>query len=403
MARTLVGLDIGSSGVRAAEFALQRRRVTLRRFAAVPLAPGVVRAGAVVDGEALTAAIKEVRSLGRFSTRNVTLGIANAGVMVRQMDLDWMPPADFAKALRYQVEDALPFPVEEANLDYHLLEELDVETEGGEARRVARILLIAATRDMVDAFVDAAQRAGLRPTGVDLLPFALVRARTPGGIDPHGDVEAIVDIGADVVSVVVHAGGVPRYVRMIPGIGGDAITAAVQQRYDWTWDDAERTKLFVGLPGHARMDAGQQEAVGTRADGLDHPAQKVIGAAVESLVQEIVTTLDFYRSSTAEAGGDPVPGQATGEGADVLDDLVQDPDGFGPVAGARRSSAIARLLLAGSAARLGGLRELLEERLDLSVEMLDAHTTVRAPRKVRAAGNVPSLAVPAGLCVAATR
>jgi type IV pilus assembly protein PilM len=396
MARTLVGLDIGSSGVRAAEFAVQRRRVTLRRFAAVPLPPGVVRAGTVVDGEALTEALKEVRSLGKFSTRNVTLGIANAGVMVRQMDLDWMPPGDFAKALRYQVEDALPFPVEEANLDYHLLEELDVETPGGEPRRVARVLLIAATREMVDSFVSAAQRAGLRPTGVDLLPFALVRARTPGGLDPAGDVEAIVDIGADVVSVVVHAGGVPRYVRMIPGIGGDAVTEAVQQRYDWTWDDAERTKLFVGLPGHARMDADQQEAVGTRGDGLDHPAQKVIGAAVETLVQEIVTTLDFYRSSTADADGGPVA-EATG-GLEGLDDQVG-PD----AADAPRSPAIARLLLAGSAARLGGLRELLEDRLDLSVEMLDAHTDIRAPRKVRATGNLPSLAVSAGLCVGASR
>jgi type IV pilus assembly protein PilM len=407
MARTLVGLDIGSSGVRAAEFAVQRRRVTLRRFAAVPLPPGVVRAGTVVDGEALTEALKEVRSLGKFSTRNVTLGIANAGVMVRQMDLDWMPPRDFAKALRYQVEDALPFPVEEANLDYHLLEELDVATAGGEPRRVARVLLIAATREMVDAFVSAAQRAGLRPTGVDLLPFALVRARTPGGLDPAGEVEAIVDIGADVVSVVVHAGGVPRYVRMIPGIGGDAVTEAVQQRYDWTWDDAERTKLFVGLPGHARMDAGQQEAVGTRGDGLDHPAQKVIGAAVETLVQEIVTTLDFYRSSTADADGGPVA-EPAGGGYQGLDDPMgpdghDEVDGYPDVADAPRSPAIARLLLAGSAARLGGLRELLEDRLDLSVEMLDAHTDIRAPRKVRATGTLPSLAVSAGLCVGASR
>ena len=93
----------------------------------------------------------------------------------------------------------------------------------------------------------------------------------------------------------------------------------MQQRYDWTWDDAERTKLFVGLPGHARMDAGQQEAVGTRGDGLDHPAQKVIGAAVETLVQEIVTTLDFYRSSTADADGGPVA-EPAGGGYQGLDD-----------------------------------------------------------------------------------
>ncbi len=396
MARTLVGLDIGSSGVRAAEFSLQRRRVTLRRFASVPLSPGVVRAGAVVDGEALTEAIKEVRSLGKFSTKDVTLGIANAGVMVRQMDLDWMPPADFRKALRYQVEDALPFPVEEANLDYHLLEEIDVETADGEPRRIARILLVAATRDMVDSFVSAARRAGMRPTGVDLLPFALVRARTPHGIVADGEVEAIVDIGADVVSVVVHAGGVPRYVRMIPGVGGEAITQAVQHRYDWTWEDAERTKLFVGLPGHARMDAGQQDSITSRTDGLEHPAQRVIVDAVESLVQEIGTTLDFYRSSTADVVGAPNhPGGP--DSSDGLPDSVPDGETSATPTG------ISRLLLAGSASRLGGLSELLAERLDLTVEMLEAHTQVSTPRKVRSLADAPSLAVPAGLCVGAAR
>ena len=66
------------------------------------------------------------------------------------------------------------------------------------------------------------------------------------------------------------------------------ITQAVQQRYDWTWDDAERTKVFVGLPGHARLDASQQESIGPGHDGLDHPAQKVIASAAETLVQEIV-------------------------------------------------------------------------------------------------------------------
>ena len=92
MARTLVGLDIGSTGVRAAEFVPGRRRSTLRRFASVPLAPGVVRAGTVADGEALAAALKALWSSAKFGTKEVRLGIANSGVMVRQMVLDWMPP-----------------------------------------------------------------------------------------------------------------------------------------------------------------------------------------------------------------------------------------------------------------------------------------------------------------------
>ena len=372
MPRTLVGLDIGSSGVRAAEFAPGRRRPTLRRFAQVPLPSGVVRAGTVVDGEALTEALRTLWSQGKFGTKVVSLGVANAGVLVRQMDLDWMPPADFRKALRYQVQDVLPFSVDEANLDYHLLEDLEVPDENGEPRRVARILLVAAARDMVDSFVDAARRAGLRPNGVDLLPFALLRARTPVlGTDEHVT-EAIVDVGADVVSVVVHSGGVPRYVRMIPGVGGDTVTEAVRERYDWTWEDAERTKVYVGLPGHAHLDPSQLSAVTPRTDGLDHAAQQVVQVAAVELADEISTTLAFYRDSAAE-------------------------DGSG-------ATGVSRVLLAGAGTLLGGFAELLGARLDAPVERLDVLGHVRAPGRLRLKGADPAvLAVPAGLCLVAAR
>jgi type IV pilus assembly protein PilM len=273
MARTLVGLDIGSTGVRAAELVPGRKRASLRRFASVPLGPDVVRAGIVLDGDALTSALRELWAIGKFGTKDVRLGVANSGVMVRQMVLDWMPPDDFRQALRYQVQDALPMPVDDANLDYHLLEELDVAGEGEDPRRMVRILLVAAAREVVDPFVEATRRAGLRASGVDLMPFALVRARTPGGLTTTAETEAIVDIGADVVSVVVHTGGVPRYVRIVPGLGGGSITRAVQEAYGWSWDDAERTKLFVGLPGHAVLDESQRRATTGPADGFDHPAQ----------------------------------------------------------------------------------------------------------------------------------
>jgi type IV pilus assembly protein PilM len=370
MPRTLVGLDIGSSGVRAAEFAPGRRRPTLRRFARVPLPPGVVRAGSVVDGEALTEALRTLWAEGKFGSKTVNLSVANAGVLVRQMDLDWMPPADFRKALRYQVQDVLPFSVDEANLDYHLLEELDLPGEDGQPRRISRILLVAAARDMVDSFVDAARRAGLRTQGVDLLPFALLRARTP--LLPGGSevTEAIVDVGADVVSVVVHTGGVPRYVRMIPGVGGDSITQAVQERYDWTWEDAERTKVYVGLPGHAHLDPIQASTVAPRADGLDHAAQQVVAVAAQALADEISTTLDFYRDSSLEDSGAPV----------------------------------GRVLLAGSGSLLGGFAEHLAERLNVPAERLDILAHVRAPGKTHLDRADPStLAVPAGLCVGASR
>lgn len=369
MPRSLVGLDIGSTGVRAAEFVPGRRRPTVRRVASVPLAPGVVRAGTVVDGEALAAALRQLWTQGKFGTKEVVLGIASSGVLVRQLDLDWMPPEDFRKALRYQVQDVLPFSVDEANLDYHLLAELELPGEDGEPRRMARILLVAAAQDVVDAFVAAVRGARLRPQKVDLLPFALLRARTPA-LTGDDVTEAIVDVGADLVSVVVHTAGTPRYVRMISGLGGNTVTEAVQQRYDWSWEDAERTKVYVGLPGHAHLEPSQRVAVAPRTDGLDHAAQQVVAVAADQLTTEIGATLDFYSASSADTGDRPV----------------------------------GRVLLAGSGALLGGFAEHLSARLDLPVERLDAREHLRAPRRVHLADLDPAdLAIPVGLCVGAAR
>jgi type IV pilus assembly protein PilM len=353
--RTVVGLDIGSAGVRAAEMDLSRRRPpSLRAFAAVPLPEGAVRAGVVVDSPAVTEALKKLWKEGGFSTRDVTFGIANEGVLVRQLDLDWMPPADFRKAIRYQVADTLPVPVEEANLDYVVLDELEVPGEkDGETRWVVRILLVAATRDVVDGFVEAIRAAGLRAVRADLRPFALVRL-TNAELVPDAATEAIVDIGADTVAVTVHSGGRPRFVRMIPGVGSAAITRGLQDRFGWTPEEAEQTKIALGVPA-----AGQLP---------DHSAQELITKHVTTLVSEVRATLDYSRSAGADSGAEPIH--------------------------------LSRVLLTGAGSRLQGLAERFADQLGVEVEPLSPLAGMRKRRRLRLdADAVTALAAPAGLCM----
>jgi hypothetical protein len=93
-----VGSDIGTSGVRAAELRLGRGGATLERFGQVALPLGAVRDGEVVDVDVVAGALKELWAQAKFSTRKVIVGVANQKVVVRQVDLPWLPPRSCARA-----------------------------------------------------------------------------------------------------------------------------------------------------------------------------------------------------------------------------------------------------------------------------------------------------------------
>ncbi|MEP6696019.1 MAG: type IV pilus assembly protein PilM [Pseudonocardiales bacterium] len=203
--RAAVGLDIGTSGVRAAELSTGKRPVTLDRYGQVRLPVGAVHDGEVVDVAAVAEAIRALWSASRFRTKRVVVGVSNQKVVVRQVDLPWLPADEFRKSLSLQVQDFIPMPVDEAILDYHPLEEFTNEAGG----RMLRVLLVAASRDMVNNTVAAVQKAGLEPVMIDLTPFALLRGLAQ--MDEMGlssaQAEALVDVGASITNIVVHQGG----------------------------------------------------------------------------------------------------------------------------------------------------------------------------------------------------
>lgn len=295
MPATVVGLDIGRSAVRAVELRRSGRKLVVRRHGRISLPQGAVEAGVVRDPAAVTDALKRLWREHKIGSRSVRLGICSGSVLVRHLELDWMPPQDLRRALRYQVADLLPVAVDDANLDHVLLGELTrTDPRTGVDRRVVEILLVATARGNVDDLVRCVQAAGLRPVTADLSPLALVRAAVsrsshPAGPDRGADrgadggrvTEAVIDVGADTVSVAVHTHGVPHFVRVVPGVGGELLTRALVDEGGLTWTEAEEAKRQPGsaLPATARL---------------------ALDAATERLVAEIRATLDFHSSGDPE-------------------------------------------------------------------------------------------------------
>jgi type IV pilus assembly protein PilM len=172
-----VGLDIGTSGVRAAELSLGKGPATLERFGQVALPLGAVRDGEVIDCDTVAGAIRQLWAQAKFSSKKVVVGVANQKVVVRQVDLPWLPIKELRQSLAYQVQDYIPMPVEQAILDFHPLEEFTSESGG----RMLRVLLVAAARDMVGSAMEAVSKAGLQPSMVDLTSFAVLRSQVSAG------------------------------------------------------------------------------------------------------------------------------------------------------------------------------------------------------------------------------
>lgn len=268
--------------MRAAELSVGKRPSTLTRFGQVALPPGAVLDGEVVDIDAVAAAIRQLWTMTKFSTKRVVVGVSNQKVVARQVDLPRLSDAELRKSLPFLVQDHIPMPVDDAILDFHPLEEF--ENESGE--RMLRVLLVAAVQDVVNNTVAAVQRAGLDPVRVDLTPFALLRGLAQIdelGLSETGG-EALIDVGAGVTNIVVHQGGVPRFVRVLLMGGGD-ITEAVAEKMGVPLEEAESIKQQTGMleaPGDLTPD--------------ESPARSSIETTGSAFIEEVRGSLDYYMS-----------------------------------------------------------------------------------------------------------
>ncbi|HET7236446.1 MAG TPA: type IV pilus assembly protein PilM [Actinomycetota bacterium] len=314
MARTRVGVDVGSTAVRVAEVAAGDVPVIVRA-AQVSLPPGAVEAGEVRQPEPVAEALRELWSKSGVKSKQVYLGVGNQRIVVREVAIPWLPEKELRETLSFQVQEFIPMPPDEAVLDFDPLGELD---QGG--RRMQRILLVAAHKAMIGPLVDAVQAAKLEPQGIDLTPFAVVRAVGTGDealdLDRPGD-EAVVDIGAHVTSICVHDRGITRFVRMLPS-GGRDISLAVARGLSVSDEDAERVK--------------RGETVATEDGEVDlAEVRRLALARAGSFVDEVRSSLEFYAAQ--------VPG-----------------------------ARIARVIVTGGGSRLDGFLELLQDRIPVPVD-----------------------------------
>ncbi|GAA4674081.1 type IV pilus assembly protein PilM [Frondihabitans cladoniiphilus] len=274
MTKNIVGVDIGSTSLRAVEVSgAATSRPTIVRFTEIPLPAGAVSRGEVLEPQTVATALKTLWAEGGFKSKQVVLGMGNQRVLARDLTVAKASKARIKESLPFQVQDMLPVPVADALLDFYPV------SEGiGEHGPVIHGLLIAAVKDAVLGNVRASKLAGLTTVGVDLIPFAVSRLLVKR--DREQGTIALVDIGASTTSVVLLAGGVPQFVRIIP-TGGDDVTQALAARLEIPLELAEGAKRSLGLSSAPTSPE-------------DQSASRVIFETVNELLGSLRNTVSYY-------------------------------------------------------------------------------------------------------------
>ena len=305
--RQLVGLDIGSSSIKAVELKSTKAGYELASFGMEALAQDTVVDGAIMDAPQVANAITKIFEIEKIKTKNVGTSVSGHSVIVKRVPLPLMTEEELYDRIPSEASQHIPFDIADVNLSYQLLEAMDSQMD---------VLLVAVKKDKILNHTNVLAKAGKTPVVVDIDAFGLQNCFEVNCEPDAGQTVALLNIGASVMNINIVRGGIPLFTRDV-SVGGNQYTDALQKELDLSFDDAERLKKGDTLPTVTDEQKGQ-----------------ILRSVSDILTLEIQKTFDFFRAT------------ASGEN-------------------------IQRIMVAGGTARVPGLVDLLREEFAMPVEELN--------------------------------
>jgi type IV pilus assembly protein PilM len=272
--KTLVGLDIGSSSIKAIELQRSRGQLELTHVGMEPLGADIVVDSMIVDSGSVANTIAKLFADSGMKSKDVATSVSGHSVIVKKITLPAMPDDELAETIRNEAAQHVPFDIADVNLDYQVL------TDDPTAANLD-VLLVAVKKDKILNYTNVLSLAGKVPAVVDVDAFALQNCYEFNYEPQSNSTVALLNFGASVLNINVVKGNATLFTRDVPA-GGNQYTDALQKELDLSFDDAEDYKL------------GKQ--LGTVSDDAKKP---VLQQVTEMIVLEIQKNFDFFRASSA--------------------------------------------------------------------------------------------------------
>jgi len=318
----VVGVDIGSSSIKAVELKSGRGRHELVSLGMVDLQSDTIVDGQIMDGNHVSDSINRIFREQGIRTSYVATSVSGHSVIVKKLTLPMMTDEELEEQIQWEAEQHIPFDINDVNLYHEILEK---KPDGSNID----VLLVACKRDKVAQFTQVISHSGKVPVIIDVDAFALQNAYE-ANYQPQTDMTvALLDIGASVMNINIVRGNVSIFTRDV-SVGGNHYTDLLQKELNLTFEEAEALKRGAVLENGMTPD---------EVAPLIHSVSEILG-------MEIQKTLDFYRSTS-------------GPDIDNID----------------------RMLVSGGSAKIAGLTDYLADRFGFPVEMFDSFRNIRFNNK----------------------
>ena len=339
-AKSLVGLDIGSSAVKAVELKQAGKGYKVTAFGAESVPPDSIVEGAIIDGAAVADAIRRLFDSSKIQTKDVVASLSGNAVIVKKITLPVMTDAELAESIYWEAEQYIPFDIQDVNLDYQILDPGDAAN----GKATMDVLLVAAKKEKIADYTGVIAQAGRTAVVVDVDAFALQNAfEVNYGIEA-GKVVVLLNAGASATNINILQGDQSVFTRDI-SIGGNAYTEALQKELNLPFELADQLKRGEPVDGMTFEDA-----------------RPVLRAVTENVMLEIQKTFDFFKATAA-------------------------------------SDRIDRIVVSGGASRAEGFLEMLTERFEAPVELFDPFKNVAFDAKRFQVDAVDAIAPTAAVAV----
>jgi type IV pilus assembly protein PilM len=272
---SVVGLDIGSRTIKAAEVVDTKKGATLKNFGVIDIEPGIIEEGAIKDPEAAASSIRQLFQSSNIKDQNVAVSIGGYSVIVKKINVQTMTDDELHETINFEAEQYIPFDINDVNLDFQILGESEHNPNQ------MSVLLVAAKKEMVNEYVNLVEMAGLNTVILDVDAFALQNIYELN-YTPEDENVALIDIGASKTSLNILKGSSSVFMRDV-SLGCSQINEQIVSLVDCSLAEAEEIKR-----------AEQSEKISP--DDL----RDIITSVVSDWCTEIKRALDFFYSTYPE-------------------------------------------------------------------------------------------------------